>query len=794
MQLSLNPVKAIFAVRAINIIEEVTINNKKSVSHLLVSLLASLSMLTTQLAFAAESSLVKVGSDGKLDYTPFAMTDQTNQVNVIPDYSHAGYKGGGVAIPDAPVKITLYPQSGDDRAQIQAAIDQVEAMPLDENGFRGAVLLSAGAYEIDAQLTIQASGVVLRGEGQGSNGTVITATSTILGTKFDHDNDALYIHGPSAYVVDDSSVTRITSSYVPVGSYSFNVASSAGYSVGDDIVVKMTRNNFWVDDLTMTQWGWTASSYSINHQRVISSISGNTVTVNIPIVDVIEDQYGGAEIYQIDTSGNISQVGVENLRFESVYASKFDENHAWNAIITENLTNSWVKQVTCQYFAKACVHFLDSSSFITVEEVAMLDYKSQISGGRRYGFDIRDGLGILVQRSYTREGRHDYALNSRTTGPNVFLDSYSTNTHADIGPHARWSTGVLFDNIRGGEIRVRNRKDSGSGHGYSGAQVMFWNCHSYQGDVWVESPKGAMNWAIGCGGGSKNNDSADSGFFEQWNNAVMPRSLYLKQLEDRLGSPAVANVTTTAQRKGSIWNDLQLWAGEGKLDGGAVNELPVVNAGSNQTITLPSNSVTVSAVCTDIDNGPGSLTCTWSGSTGVSFANINALTTTATFSDSGSYTVTMTAYDTLNSSADSATITVTTASPANIVPAYNGGMTQRTANTYSSFSYDISSSFSDADANGDDTLSFSATGLPSGLSISSAGLISGSSSTEGTFIVIVTATDTSNSAVSGSFSMTINEVVVDDSGGGGGSFDLWLLVLALTVYTQKNALVGKIIN
>ena len=41
----------------------------------------------------------------------------------------------------------------------------MQALPLDGNGFRGAVLLTAGNYPILDQLHITASGVVLRGAG-----------------------------------------------------------------------------------------------------------------------------------------------------------------------------------------------------------------------------------------------------------------------------------------------------------------------------------------------------------------------------------------------------------------------------------------------------------------------------------------------------------------------------------------------------------------------------------------------------------------------------------------------------
>src|SRR4051794_40637246 len=47
------------------------------------------------------SKWVRTGADARLVYTPDA------RGNVIPDYSYAGYKSGGVALPVAAVKVTL---------------------------------------------------------------------------------------------------------------------------------------------------------------------------------------------------------------------------------------------------------------------------------------------------------------------------------------------------------------------------------------------------------------------------------------------------------------------------------------------------------------------------------------------------------------------------------------------------------------------------------------------------------------------------------------------------------------
>src|SRR4051812_18391362 len=118
------------------------------------------------------ASRVYPGAGGKLVYVA------DDQGNTIHDASHAGYRGGGVAIPTLPVRETIWPFAGDNTANIQAAIDRVSARMPDAAGFRGAVLLRAGYYRMAAPVKIQASGVVLRGEGMGDTGTILIGTGT----------------------------------------------------------------------------------------------------------------------------------------------------------------------------------------------------------------------------------------------------------------------------------------------------------------------------------------------------------------------------------------------------------------------------------------------------------------------------------------------------------------------------------------------------------------------------------------------------------------------------------------
>ena len=103
------------------------------------------------------------GVSGRMIHQPDALG------NRVPDYSGVGYMGGTVPIPNVPAKATISPVAGDDGANIQAAINSVKLLSLDTNGFRGAVLLTAGDYQISNSITIDASGIVLRGVGDGSD-------------------------------------------------------------------------------------------------------------------------------------------------------------------------------------------------------------------------------------------------------------------------------------------------------------------------------------------------------------------------------------------------------------------------------------------------------------------------------------------------------------------------------------------------------------------------------------------------------------------------------------------------
>eukprot|EP00977_Amphora_coffeiformis_P007766 scaffold1697_cov180-Amphora_coffeaeformis.AAC.2 len=197
--------------------------------------------------------LVSVAPDGSLQYVPYANEINLSRgsianfsaVNTVPDFSNCGYKGGGVSIPFVPVEQTLEPSNvtGVDRRQdIQAAIDAVAALPL-VNGFRGAVLLKAGLYEVsNPGIYVHDSGIVLRGEGQGASGTTILYTSTIA-------DDAItlgFTNGGYDNTELNDNVYDIVDPFVPVGSKTITITDASTLSPGDEIIIKLQPNSDWL--------------------------------------------------------------------------------------------------------------------------------------------------------------------------------------------------------------------------------------------------------------------------------------------------------------------------------------------------------------------------------------------------------------------------------------------------------------------------------------------------------------------------------------------------------------------
>lgn len=431
------------------------------------------------------SKWVQINDKGKLVY----VADERG--NTLPDFSKVGYYHGEKDIPVVPV-VRMVSASDNAEQDIQQAIDAVSKLPM-KNGFRGAVLLKAGTYNIAGTLRIQASGIVLRGEG---NNAKLVATGK-------GQRNLIAVSGAGSLQRTGNKIA-ITDAYVPVGSRSFTVATTKGLKVGDKIVVYRPATQQWITDLQMDRievrdsgtQQWQPEQFNLSFERSITAINGKTIVIDNPVVMAMDQRYGVSEIFTYAFNGRLENIGIEQLYCESAFAGDTDEDHGWNAITMSKVENAWVKNVTARYFGYSCVNLSSSAKNVTVDSCSCLDAKSQITGGRRYSFN-NDGQQNLFMNCFAREGRHDYVTGARVCGPNVFYNCTAQKAHADIGPHHRWACGTLYDNIvTDGDINIQDRGNWGTGHGWVGITQIVWNCTAAKAaiqDPWVSGKNYAFN-------------------------------------------------------------------------------------------------------------------------------------------------------------------------------------------------------------------------------------------------------------------------------------------------------------
>ncbi len=514
-------------------------------NHLMKPVLALMILgLVPLAAQAPNSAWVYPSASGNLLYQ---LDERGQRIN---DFSNCGYRSGTEPLPNVAAVIPqsrwvyVSPSTGDDTSLIQAAIDSVEAMTPDANGWRGVVFLNAGEYQLANTITINASGVVLKGAGDDPvTGTRLRATATTQMT-------IISVAGSGSRSTVSGTTRDFTQKLVPAGSRSFEVDGTGGLAEGHTVMVNwpMTANWIAATDMDQLTNPWGATSSYLAFDRTITRIDGNRITVDAPLPQTFELIYGGGNISRYTWAGRIEQVGIEDIYGFSDFASPTDEAHAWNFIAIANAQHAWVRNITAQYFGYSAVTISSGAKWVTVADSQCLDPISLITGGRRYSFNNGDGQCILMVNNFARRGRHDYVFGSSVAGPNAFVHCTADNALSDTGPHHRWSVGGLFDlvTVNGSEINVRNRGNSGTGHGWAGGYMAVWNSIA-SGGFRVRNPPTARNWLIGSIGTVQSNSGfsvgADSaGTYERSGPSgigkpVHPRSLYYGQLQQRMKWP-----------------------------------------------------------------------------------------------------------------------------------------------------------------------------------------------------------------------------------------------------------------
>ncbi|MDD2798607.1 MAG: T9SS type A sorting domain-containing protein [Bacteroidales bacterium] len=527
--------------------------------------LVALSFIVSGYVFAQtpwQSTLLSVGNDGSLTYKPDV------DGFILPDFSHAGYKGGGVELPIVSTVKIISPIVGDNTSNIQNAIDYVGNLPLDGNGIRGAVLLQAGKYDVYGTIYVNKDGIVLRGIGDGAN----PATSTIIYARGNNpaQRDVLIL-GVTSQINGKTQLSGtksfITDNIVPVGSFTFNVDNAALYQVGDRIIVYHPCTQKWID--AVNQGGvpypdpsaptdpderWVVNQLPISYNRFITNISGNQITIDAPVFYTLKNSISASYIYKPNVDGLINQVGLENLRIDIETLGGEDEDHAWQAARFKSCENSWAKNCTFIHFGQSGI-ITEACTRSTFIDCSAIDPVAIITGERMYNFNtyVYSQLN-LFQNCYARNGRHHYVSNgTSSTSGNVFLRCVSDAVNNSNEGHRQWTQGMLYDNhkeinlIRDFVLGLYNRVNLGTGHGWAAVHSVLWNCDvtSSYGKIALQKPPTGQNYAIGCFAKSITGNPISAtnfplGFVEGQNKGgLVPNSLYESQLANRLKLTAI---------------------------------------------------------------------------------------------------------------------------------------------------------------------------------------------------------------------------------------------------------------
>ena len=487
--------------------------------------------LLTLAAVMAKQGSPPVTADkaGKLVYVVSEVGDR------VPDFSSAGYRGGGEPLPRLAARVVVGPAGGDEGARIQAAIDFVSALTPDPAGFRGAVQLAAGRYEIGGQLRIRTGGVVLRGAGPGADGTVLVATGT--------DRRALIELGGRDTRQNLGDALPLAGETVPVGATQLNLArADHGLTPGTRITIERPSPAEWVKRVGMDEapgrqpYTWKPGAFNVRWDRVVTAVEGPMITLDAALTVAVESRYGGGTVQAYVQSGYIERSGIEHLRCESDYdqGNPLDEEHAWNAIDLHAASDVWVADVTAVHFAGSAVQVGAKVARATVQDCSSLAPISERAGYRRMAFHTR-GQQTLFIRCTSEQGGNDFTVGYLAAGPNVFLQCTARETKGFSGSIGSWASGLLFDGglIDGGALRLDNLETWNQGVGWAAVNSVLWN--SSASVVAVRQPPGAMNWAVAVWG-----QFLGDGRWSMVNEFAKPESLFRAQLQERRGARALS--------------------------------------------------------------------------------------------------------------------------------------------------------------------------------------------------------------------------------------------------------------
>jgi hypothetical protein len=489
------------------------------------------------------------------------------------DFSWAGYRNSeaepGRDLPGQTFDVVA-DFGADDTGKTDATGALQQAIDAAEQAGGGIVKVPAGTYRLDGTLKVEASRVVLRGEGPDESRLYFTKSKGM-----DYRSHITFAGGM------DQTTEWSLAEDAGIGDRTVRVRQPGDIAEGDDVAVGWTITPAFVREHGMEgTWQAFNGQWEPFFRREVVAVDRSAdppaVTLDVPLRYRAKVRDGASVKRE---TGYLSEVGVEGLGL----ANAVGWDAAWardqvDVLEFDGVEDGWIGNVASfkpptdsgrPAGGKGSEDHLQSGGLIirrskrvTVAETTLREAQHRGSGGNGYLFEIRTSSEILVRDSVGREGRHNFIQNwgFGTTGC-VWLRVTSSGGETLSGKeeafgsvglsefHHSLAMANLIDASRFEDgWGALNRKMYSSGAGHTATQNVIWNA---TGGGKIASWQYGRGYVIGTGSETEVNvdlPDIDLGPLSKWEGTaprdwtegigraadLRPQSLFESQLARRL--------------------------------------------------------------------------------------------------------------------------------------------------------------------------------------------------------------------------------------------------------------------
>ena len=478
----------------------------------------------------------------------FINSKKENKTPILPDFSYVGYKYSEEEIPHVNYKIFNVQDFGaipNDGKSDKAAFEKaIEAATKNNEGI---VFFPKGKYHFFTEedelspIVVKTSHIVFRGEGQGSDGTILFFERNLE----PKDPDKLWTT-PKMILVTTSGKDKELTTVVKDAmreTFSITVADASEIKKEDWVILEVTNNSKELIEYDIAplvaQPEWKSilnKGVEVNERHKVKSIQNNVITFYDPIHYDVQEKHN----WKISRFAHSEEVGFENLTFEGNWQEEFVHHKSalhdggWSILTISKSVNSWVKDCSFKNVNNA-LDFKSSASCtalnITVE--GKIGHSAVHSAG---------STGILLANINDIAGMHHSVGVGGGSNTATVIWHCKYPAHTSFESHASQPRCTLFDNVEGGFFpgRAGGARQNLPNHG---RYLVLWNFKE-TGD----SDENFRFWAtdtwwwkivppiiVGFHGTSTTFKEDEVQIIESLGNPVKPESLFESQLQLRLG-------------------------------------------------------------------------------------------------------------------------------------------------------------------------------------------------------------------------------------------------------------------